>query len=397
MKKKTIIGVVFLLCMAVAFDCFFGYKDKVYAAFQDEDIVTTDLKLTLGNVDLEFNNPDQISKEYINLKTNNEAVRIQVPEMKNQGNLDGKIFYRIDLYQMEEGEKIKVPDEMINHPGNKFELTVQSNGIESNKVTSDEVGDFLPVLDKNSQSLILQSDEMIQIELFFSSNNMNHVDGYKIELTYLMMQTNGTLEKPMFHDEITMSYEIKLDRKNSFWSEGKEVKTVKSFRYAIELSEAVDSISGKLTEVEKGLPNHTKDSLELSKELESSVIPKNEENSTFEGQKESPYEQTKEQEEIMFPTEKQFKYFELTFNEEIYNIGFTQSQFNWLLNFKTVQEFSGQLTEDTPPLYVKYNQVTGIEDIEQFVYQLAEEKQLDFEIKLKDIPEQKLLEITFTK
>ena len=706
-KVKFFYIIVVFICMAVIFDCLFCYKNKVYAAFQDKDIVTTDIKLELGNVDLEFNNPDQISKEYINLKTNNEPVHIHVPEIKNQGSLDGKIFYRIDLYQMEDGEKIKVPDEMIDHPSNKFELTVQSNGIESNKVTSDEVGNFLPVLDKNSQSLILQSDEMIQTELFFSSNNMNHLDGYQIELTFFMMQTNGTLENPMFHDEVSMSYEIKLNKKDGFWPVDNEVKTAGSFKYAIELPETFyfterrvdrfifkddiyhtstnsgilylesnktinnwkevaqsqnpsmsiydievsdnrakiyfyldkkvtdddkkrnetlysekskfslketnqksfdtayfeysasrlflssdsfnfneeslneesinlrdsdneiiwlqyftkkenklkinngvfevnsikasismdvwswplniplqieedkdgakiklrndwwirlldelqksdkfklqitlsdpkgnelvisrkltytpfwwdisnnrrimddtqinnlndqkevtfkqslpqtevdldvneaqnskqeipalkeehlteieDFVSGNQKEIEKELPpDQTKDSSELIEEIELNPLPSDEENSSSENQeeveKEVPQDQTEESLEQdkeldinLLPIDEDFKYIPITLNEQTYNIGVTQNQFNWLLNFKTIQEFSDQLTEDTPSLYVKYDQVTGIEDFEQFVYQLAEEKQLDFEIKLKDIPEQKLLEITFTK
>lgn len=97
------------------------------------------------------------------------------------------------------------------------------------------------------------------------------------------------------------------------------------------------------------------------------------------------------------PKDESFEYMNITIKEEEYSIGIEQSQLDWIFEYSNIQEFTSHLREDTTALYVKYDKITGIKDIEQFVYDLAEQKQIDFDILLKDHPEQKILEITFTK
>lgn len=134
------------------------------------------------------------------------------------------------------------------------------------------------------------------------------------------------------------------------------------------------------------------------------AVPESEENRAPENQIKSPEKQTdkpKEQinelDEFRLPTDEQFKYMELIFNEKSYYIGLTQDQINWIMKYKTIQEFSDQLTGENQALYVKYDKIVGIDNIEQYIYQLAEEKQLDFEIVVEDIPERDILQIKFTR
>lgn len=96
-------------------------------------------------------------------------------------------------------------------------------------------------------------------------------------------------------------------------------------------------------------------------------------------------------------TDEEFEYMDVAVNEESYSIGVTQTQLDWILSYNTIKEFASHLGEKNSVLYVKYDKVTGVEDIEQFVYDLAEQKQIDFKIKLENYPDENLLEITFTK
>lgn len=347
-----------------------------HAKFSDSVSNFSGIELELGSVGLAFSNPNQTTTEHKTIDTNNKKETIQTPEIKNIGSLGGKLFYKVELFKTIDG---KEPIRIKNIEEKNIELMVQMNEKEE-KITSSKVGEFQPIITNSNQQLILNPSETTFIPFAFSSSNLNTIDSYTVKFTFLLIQSDGTVEKPMFHDIQEMVYQFNVedfrDDRNVF----EEIEEAR-YRYAIELPETLEfqeELKGVSPKYEKNIPVNQDEVMK-----EKIQVPSEESNGLADVKKRLLSEV--------------FKHIPIKLNEKTYNIGVTQDQFNWLLNFSTVQEFSDQLTEDTPPLYVKYDQVTGIEDIEQFVYQLAEEKQLNFEIKLKDIPEHKLLEITFTK
>lgn len=410
-NKFHVLFLVGLLCLL------FVPQHTTYAFFQDSETVPAGISLELGNVDLDFSDSNQDGEEIIVIPTNNTKVEITAPSIKNNGSLDGNIFYKIDLYQTTDQGKTPVPNDIINHNGNKFELYIQTKEKEQ-KITSNKVG-FMPICDERNNALVLSPTEITNLGFKFSSNNMGDVNSYIIQFTFLMTQTNGTLSNPMFHEELILSYEIKLN-KNVNSSSAATFFGTNNYRTILDknrmpLSETSIADQGEESDKNNSVPAETKDTGE-------EVQNNNEESSLAEevsSDKEKVQEQTEEQEKVEtvtppeqpeeqseqieqpesnnFPIDEEFKYVDIKLNEETYNIGITQNQFNELLQFGTVEEFGSQVTEETPALYVKYDKVTGIEDMEQFVFDLAEQKQINFEIFLEDHTEEKLLEITFTK
>lgn len=331
-----------------------------HARLNDSTAISAGIKLELGEVDLTFSNPDQLTLEHEVFEANNEPVTVQMPEIKNIGSLDGKIFFKVELFELRNGEE---PTKISNPSEKKIDLMIQFGGKEQ-KITSSQLETFQPITIENDQPLILSPSDSTSLSFKFLASSVNNVAAYTINFLFLMTQTNGSPEKPMFHDTQEMFYQFNIDH---LWNEHSAFEVKESnYQYARELPEEEKSVPTNQDEVEK---EFIQNSLEQSEDMESK--------------------------ELLL--DKEYKYVPLNLNEQTYEIGIIQEQFDWITQFATMEEFGAQISNKTSPVYIKYDKVTGIGDIEQYVYGLAEEKQLNFKIKLKNILEHNLLEITFTK
>ncbi len=104
-----------------------------------------------------------------------------------------------------------------------------------------------------------------------------------------------------------------------------------------------------------------------------------------------------EEESSHLPTEEKFSYLEVKVKDKSYEIGITQEQLNWLMKFKTVQEFTDEVNNEADALFIKYDRIKGIENVETFINQLAEIEQLDATLEVKDHPKRKVVEIKIIK
>ncbi|MCI3027751.1 hypothetical protein LMF32_01185 [Desemzia sp. C1] len=104
-----------------------------------------------------------------------------------------------------------------------------------------------------------------------------------------------------------------------------------------------------------------------------------------------------EEESSHLPTEEKFSYLEVKVKDKSYEIGITQEQLDWLIKFKTVQEFTDEVNNEADALFIKYDRIKGIENVETFINQLAEIEQLDATLEVKDHPKRKVVEIKIIK
>lgn len=104
-----------------------------------------------------------------------------------------------------------------------------------------------------------------------------------------------------------------------------------------------------------------------------------------------------EEESSHLPIEEKFSYLEVKVKDKSYEIGITQEQLNWLMKFKTVQEFTDEVNNEADALFIKYDRIKGIENVDTFINQLAEIEQLDATLEVKDHPKRKVVEIKIIK
>lgn len=123
-----------------------------------------------------------------------------------------------------------------------------------------------------------------------------------------------------------------------------------------------------------------------------------------EEKEEIPQESTEELPEIIeeeksshLPTEDNFIYLEVKVKDKTYEVGITQEQLDWLMRFKTVDEFIAEVNDEADALFIKYDRIKGIENAATFIDQLAEIEQLDATFEVKDHPKQKVVEIKIIK
>lgn len=97
------------------------------------------------------------------------------------------------------------------------------------------------------------------------------------------------------------------------------------------------------------------------------------------------------------PIDEKFSYLEIKVEDKPYEVGITQEQLDWLMKFKTVEEFTDEVNNEADALFIKYDRIKGIENVETFINQLAEIEQLDVIFEMKDHPKQKIVEIKIIK
>lgn len=388
----------YLILLFVLLGNLFVPTYTTYAYFSDTISEDVGIELSLGNVDLEFHDSNQKNPEAIIVK-NNDPFWMDIPKINNNGSLAGKIYYKVDAFQTShDGKEVKVPDEAFTN-NNEFELSIKTESEskdkrkdKSKRIYSGDIGKFYPLIDEDMKQSILSPEETTYISFSFSSNQIKKVEYYRIQVTFLMTQSNGNLDNRMFHDELVMNYRIiyrgNYDDSMVMVNEEEKKQQVKDNTLNLNLSSELESDSKSQKKSEKDLS-------ESNQPEELNEVSSEEENFRDSADvTESSPENTETYELLLDET---FNYIPLQFDNQNFEIGITQEQFDWIAQFATIEEFATQITEETPALYIKYDKVTGSEDIEQYVYDLAEQKELGFEIELRTIPEEKLLEITFTK
>ncbi|MGE7367099.1 hypothetical protein ACQKKE_10810 [Desemzia incerta] len=354
MKKRLIYFnskvIINLILAALIFTVLFLTEYKVYAYFSKSASENVGLQVKLGSIELTvkpqsfktINNPIVIESEEntIELKQN----------VKNNGTLIGKLAYKITL---------------LDYQNNQLESSFIETKVNNSEVT--DVNNYQILTDEYKRSVMLKPQEAKDLVIEIDPLSLHRsVEKCKVQIEFLLFQENGTIEKPLFHDIEKVVYELQL-KENSFID-----TTIKSKESHV---------------------GNTKASNESTFNDETNNVQSSQENDI-----EQPIEMKNDFLDInQIPEDKLFDYAEIKLINETYQVGMIQDQFDWLMNFESIKEFSNQLTNSTPAIYVKYDKVIGVENIEKFVYQLLEENQLSSNVSLKDIPERKMLEIKFIK
>lgn len=104
-----------------------------------------------------------------------------------------------------------------------------------------------------------------------------------------------------------------------------------------------------------------------------------------------------EEESSHLPTDEEFSYLEVKVEDKSYEVGITQEQLDWVMKFKTVEEFTDEVNNEADALFIKYDRIKGIENVETFINQLAEIEQLEATLEVKDHPKRKVVEIKIIK
>ncbi|MBM6614324.1 hypothetical protein JTF06_05410 [Desemzia sp. RIT804] len=153
-----------------------------HAEFSDSTTQTAGIKLELGNIDLAVK--DSSNNRIVDLEKNQKQIQLK-ETVQNKGSLNGKLAYRV-LFKNTITKEIKIQKDYV-------------------LLTDNSDGDSLNLNPGASQEVSINVD---------ISPIQNQIEITEVQIEFLLFQTNGTLEKPMFHDEITMIYNLILDKED---------------------------------------------------------------------------------------------------------------------------------------------------------------------------------------
>ncbi|MFL2133077.1 hypothetical protein [Desemzia sp. FAM 24101] len=151
-----------------------------HAEFSDSVTEAAGIKLKLGNIDLAVK--DSSDSQIVTLEKNQNQIQLK-ETIQNKGSLTGKLAYRV-LFKNTITKEVKIQNDYVV-------LTNSSNG----------------------NSLHLNPNESTEVSLNIDVTSVqNQINNTEVQIEFLLFQTNGTLKKPMFYDEITISYNLILDK-----------------------------------------------------------------------------------------------------------------------------------------------------------------------------------------
>lgn len=336
---KTSKRLFYLISCFVLLLFFLTPQNDVYAFFSDVASENSGIQLTLGTIDLSLSK-NFYEDDLIKAKHDNTLEIKQI--IQNKGTSTGKVAYKIHLENTDGTElnssllksiKMEMRDQEVV-PNDEYQFY------------TGESDDYL-YLPPNEQSKEL----LLKIKV----PNVKKDKIIRVKIYYLVMQTNGTLEDPLLFEEEISTHMIEIKSK-----EDSGIKNSKSALFTNELQET--------------------QSKEQNKQNISAAIKKPELN-------------------IVPPLDEDFLYFDIPLNAEVKNIGITQKQFDWIMSFKSIEDFVSYLDESEAAtlLYLKYDKLVEVENIEQFVFEIIKNEKLEFNLELKNIPERNMLEIKFIK
>lgn len=206
MKKIRLMIKAFIYISALIFMIFYLFPaNEVFADFTDTANSSAGIKLTLGNLSL---SPEKDETTTGLTYLGGDPVLLSSHELKNEGTLDGKLAYKIQV--TEKGTSIPVND-------TRFQVIINYGSMVGDKV--------IPASDINSGNYTFVTDNQNK-EWIFSGNQKKNIPvtiKYKgsvipdkdrdidITVTFLLVQTNVSKPKEtMFYDKVTFKHELKL-------------------------------------------------------------------------------------------------------------------------------------------------------------------------------------------
>ncbi|MFL2100881.1 hypothetical protein [Desemzia sp. FAM 23989] len=192
-NKLRLVTFFVLLCLLIV------PSHPVYAYFSDAISEDTGINLTLGSVDLSVEN--DVNNETTTghtLKSENNKVDLK-SLIKNNGTLSGKLAYKINLTK---ADGTSISNDLL-----------QSINLKINDEDAKINNQYNLVSNVDSNALILDpaesKDFLIQMEVTDFSNQNESI---KMHVEFLLFQTNGTIEKPLFHDQEAVSYAFEIEK-----------------------------------------------------------------------------------------------------------------------------------------------------------------------------------------
>lgn len=208
-KKKFLISLIILLSFLLA------PVHITHAHFSDSTSVDAGIKITLGSIDLEVDNDANTGELILGNGTDETELKDTV---QNVGTLTGKLAYKINV---KKADGTNIDSSLLRS------LKITMNNQELNMNNLDQ---YLPVPTQAGEFFYLIPEETskeITMKVKLTSD-VQKTQKINIEVEYMLFQTNGTVEKPLFYDVDKSIHEIVLNKKdeeiinppeeeNSYW------------------------------------------------------------------------------------------------------------------------------------------------------------------------------------
>ncbi|MFL2105887.1 hypothetical protein [Desemzia sp. FAM 23991] len=193
--KNKSLRIVFLILLC----SLFVPNHTVHAYFYDVISENVGIELTLGSIDLDVK--EDSNNSVLTLKSGQNKIQLK-EVIQNKGTLTGKLAYKINLTKSDGGEL----DENLKN-SIKITLNTQAANIQdSYELLSDE----------SNLQIMLNPGSSIDVHIVIeTTTSPEQSEEIKLQIEFLLFQTNGTLENPLFHDELTKVYDIILDKKET--------------------------------------------------------------------------------------------------------------------------------------------------------------------------------------
>ena len=209
MKKIWLMIKAFIYISALLFMIFYlSPANKVSADFTDAASSSAGIKLTLGNLSL---SPEKDETTTGLTYLGGDPVLLSSHELKNDGTLDGKLAYKIQV--TEKGTSIPVNDTGIQVIIN-YGSTVGDKVISASDINS---GNYIFVTDIQNKEWIFSGNQKknIPVTIKYKGSIIPVKDrDIDITVTFLLVQTNASKpDETMFYDKVTFKHELKLKAK----------------------------------------------------------------------------------------------------------------------------------------------------------------------------------------
>lgn len=196
----------FIYISALLFMIFYLFPaNEVSADFTDAASSSAGIKLTLGNLSL---SPEKDETTTGLTYLGGDPVLLSSHELKNDGTLDGKLAYKIQV--TEKGTSIPVNDTGIQVIIN-YGSTVGDKVISASDINS---GNYIFVTDIQNKEWIFSGNQKknIPVTIKYKGSIIPVKDrDIDITVTFLLVQTNASKpDETMFYDKVTFKHELKL-------------------------------------------------------------------------------------------------------------------------------------------------------------------------------------------
>ena len=211
MKKIWLMIKAFIYISALLFMIFYLFPaNEVSADFTDAASSSAGIKLTLGNLSL---SPEKDETTTGLTYLGGDPVLLSSHELKNDGTLDGKLAYKIQV--TEKGTSIPVNDTGIQVIIN-YGSTVGDKVISASDINS---GNYIFVTDIQNKEWIFSGNQKknIPVTIKYKGSIIPVKDrDIDITVTFLLVQTNASKpDETMFYDKVTFKHELKLKAKEA--------------------------------------------------------------------------------------------------------------------------------------------------------------------------------------